>query len=92
MFDVDNSVETRQDLRDIELVCETEMQGNTLLRDLHILVHIKVYISNPAPLLFRNWPLNILIMVLVLRCSEHLMTTLVEGWGWVTTQVHTFWL
>ena len=38
-MDVDNSVETRKDLRDIELVCEVDMLGSKTLRDLHILVH-----------------------------------------------------
>ena len=83
LFDVDNSVETRKDLRDIELVCKTEMQGNTLLRDLHILVHLQVFISTPATSLFRNWPLSILTGVPVLRCSDPLMTAWVTVW--VTT-------
>ena len=38
LMDVDKSVESRKNLRDIETVCETELQGSTLLRDLHILV------------------------------------------------------
>ena len=36
--DVDRSVEAKKKLREIELVCETDLQGATTLRDLHILV------------------------------------------------------
>ena len=38
LMDVDPSDETRTKLRNIELVCDTDLEGSTLLRDLHILV------------------------------------------------------
>ena len=38
LMDVDSSVEMRTNLRNIELVCEADLEGSTLLRDLHILV------------------------------------------------------
>ena len=51
-MDVDKSVEAKKNLRDIELVCETEMQGSTTLRDLHILV------SNASIIFIFNGPPN----------------------------------
>ena len=47
--DADKSVEARRRLRDIETMCEIELQGSTTLRDLHILVSIDrilVYFAN----------------------------------------------
>ena len=41
-MDVDCSLESRKDLRDIEIVCETDLHGSKLLRDLHILVCISL--------------------------------------------------
>ena len=36
--DVDKSVDARRELREIELVCEMDMNGSRTLRDLHLLV------------------------------------------------------
>ena len=38
LMDVHMSIESKKDLQNIELVCQTELQGSTTLRDLHILV------------------------------------------------------
>ena len=44
--DVDRSIESKKDLREIELVCEMEMNGSRTLKDLHLLVSIGgVFIS-----------------------------------------------
>ena len=40
LMDADSSSESRKNLRDIELVCEGELNGSSTLRDLHILVRI----------------------------------------------------
>ena len=37
-MDVENTDQARTQMRDIELVCDQELDGSTLLRDLHILV------------------------------------------------------
>ena len=36
--DVDSSAGSKKRLMDIETVCETDLQGSTTLRDIHILV------------------------------------------------------
>ena len=36
--DVDKSVDARRELREIKLVCQMDMNGSRVLRDLHLLV------------------------------------------------------
>ena len=38
LMDVDKSIEAKQSIQDINLVCEVEFQGSTILRYIHIIV------------------------------------------------------
>ena len=40
ILDADSSMETRKALRDMELVCEVDMQGSQTLKDLHLIVRL----------------------------------------------------
>ena len=40
VMDADSSVDTRKGIRDMQMVCVTEMQGSSTLKDLHLLVCI----------------------------------------------------
>ena len=44
LMDADRSIETKKNLQDIELICQVEVQGSTILRDIHILV-MKIYLT-----------------------------------------------
>ena len=44
LMDADRSIETKKNLQDIELICQVELQGSTILRDIHILV-MKIYLT-----------------------------------------------
>ena len=44
LMDADRCIETKKNLQDIELVCQVELQGSTILRDIHILV-MEIYLT-----------------------------------------------
>ena len=69
-MDVDGSLESRKDLRDIEIVCETDLQGSRLLRDLHILVRLFLLKIQMTLMCFRGRVLNTLTMEDLLSSSE----------------------
>ena len=69
-MDVDGSLESRKDLRDIEIVSETDLQGSRLLRDLHILVCLFLLKIQKTRMCFRGRVLNTLTMEDLLSSSE----------------------
>ena len=68
MLDVDKSVGFKKSLADIQMVCEEELNGSTMLRDVHLLVGRPIDILVNIYLLRERLP-NISTKVVLLNCS-----------------------
>ena len=77
LMNLDNSAQFRDDLKNVELVCEVEFNGSTTFRDIHILVDISHVNYISQLITYRGLPQNILTIVRKTTCSEFLQST---GW------------
>ena len=68
LLNVDKSVGFKKSLADIQMVCEEELNGSTMLRDVHLLVGRPIDILVNIYLLRERLP-NISTKVVLLNCS-----------------------